>query len=176
MIAFHDEPAKIFQWEVGAASTCSSFARPLLVPGPGRARGVGMGAPVGPSLRASRGDPGWSESFRTPGMSLGTSTCCLRRAATGRAKGGGPGPGGTLVCGRPGGTSHRNAEQVGDGRPAARANCSARKYHGSLDRPVELFRRGRLTPEPFRDRLERGGPERGACMGCHCPFLSSRLS
>jgi hypothetical protein len=66
MIAFHDEPAKIFQWEVGAASTCSSFARPLLVPGPGRARGVGMGAPVGPSLRASRGDPVRRLTARVP--------------------------------------------------------------------------------------------------------------
>jgi hypothetical protein len=36
------------------------------------------GAPAGPSLRASRGDPVRSESLRTPGMSLGTCRCCPR--------------------------------------------------------------------------------------------------
>jgi len=34
-----------------------------------------LGSTFGPSLLASRGDPGRSESFRTPGMSLGDDRC-----------------------------------------------------------------------------------------------------
>ena len=63
-----------------------------------------------------------------------------------------------LVCGRPGGTSHRNAVQVGDGRPDARSNCAARKYHGSPDRSVELFRRGSPSPRALPGGARSEGP------------------
>ncbi|MFQ5804432.1 MAG: hypothetical protein ACE5JQ_16200, partial [Candidatus Methylomirabilales bacterium] len=99
---------------------------------------------------------------RDPGAGSWTGTVgrpAWRHPLAGRAKGAGPGPGGTLVCVRPGGTSHRSEVEVGDGRPAARANRPARKYGVPPDRPMELFRRGSPTPRVLPGSGTMGGPE-----------------
>jgi hypothetical protein len=94
-------------------------------------------------------------------------TCCLgkqdSRGQAGdfeRARGAGPGPGGTWFAGPKAFGPERSAG--GGGRPAARETRAARKHRVPPDQPVELFRRGRPTFRALLGsvtmrRAERGG-------------------
>jgi len=71
----------------------------------------------------------------------------------GRARGAGPGPGGTWFAA---GRGPAAGAQRRWGWPSCCSTiCSARKYEVSSDRPMELFRRGRPTPRALPDWATR---------------------
>ncbi len=80
--------------------------------------------------------------------------------AFGRARGAGPGPGGTLVCVSEG--IRRTKWRWGMAVLLQDAYRPARKYTVPPDRPVELFRRGRPTRRALPGSTTMRDPERGA--------------
>jgi hypothetical protein len=91
-----------------------------------------------------------------PAMSLGACRCCLSKQNTraevgnfGRARGAGPGPGGTWFAGGRGPAA--GAERRWGWPSCCPTIRAARKYGVPPDRPMELFRRGRPAPRALPD-------------------------